>query len=98
MKYKVTPFVDGGKFSLELCDFAPKGGYEIFLREFCRFSGESLYDWFQGVESGIGHLSYLSTALTVIWNDFPDSFSFDCDSEELAISLQGKLEKFFLIP
>jgi hypothetical protein len=56
--------------------------------------GESLCDWFQGVESGIGHMSYLGSTLTVVWNDFPDSFSFDCDSEGLAISLQGKLEKF----
>jgi hypothetical protein len=95
MKYKISPFVEGEKFSLELCEFTPKGGYEIFLREFCQFAGESFHDWFQGVESGIGHLSYLGTTLTVVWNDFPDSFGFDCDSKELAISLKGQLEKFF---
>ena len=95
MKYQITHFAENGKFSFEISDFAPKGGYEIFLNEFCQFTGESLYDWFQGVESGIGHMSYLGTTLTIVWNDVPDSLHFDCDSEELAVSLQEKLGEFF---
>ncbi|MFC6282041.1 hypothetical protein [Polaromonas aquatica] len=94
MKYKITPFSSSEKFSLELHDFTPEGGYELFLQRFCQFAEESFFDWFQGVQSGIGHITYLGTTLTVVWNDFPQSFSFDCSSEKLAVSLQSQLEQF----
>lgn len=95
MKFQITPFHQSKQFSLELYEFVPKDGYETFLKKFCEFSGEAFIDWRQGVESGIGHISYLGGRLTVVWNDFPDSFSFDCESELVALSLQSLLKTFF---
>lgn len=94
MKFKITPFLSSERFTLELYEFVPKDGFEGFLRELCNFSGEPFIDWHQGVESGIGHIFYLEKALTVIWTDFPESLSFDCESYVKAVSLQSLLENF----
>ena len=83
------------KHTLELEDFEPKGGYEIFLKQFCEYIDEEFLDWYQGVMEGIGHITYRSYKLEVYWTDFPFALSFDCRDKTMAEELQPKLEAFF---
>lgn len=95
MKYEISYFLTGEKVSLDLFNFSPKGGYEYFLTKFCKHLDESLVSWFQGVESGIGSITYRGQIIAVVWTDFPFAFSFDCQNKEAASSLQMSLQNFF---
>lgn len=88
MNFNVTPFATGTEYSLIINDFVPNQGYENFLREFCVHLGESFIDWYQGVESGIGHIVYKEKKVMVFWTDFPFSLSFNCQNEIMAIELK----------
>lgn len=83
------------KHSLELEDFEPKGGYEIFLTQFCKFIDEEFLDWYQGVMEGIGHITYRGYKLEVYWTDFPFALSFDCRDKAMAEELKPRLKTFF---
>jgi hypothetical protein len=91
----ITPFAKSNKYSLELEDFEPKGGYEPFLKDVCSYLGATFLDWYQGVESGIGHIIYKEYKMTVYWTDFPFALSFDCANEAMAKELQEELKKYF---
>lgn len=87
--------VNGSGVSINLNDFEPNGGYEIFLKIFCKFIDEEFLDWYQGVMEGIGHITYRGYKLEVYWTDFPFALSFDCRDKAMAEELQPKLEAFF---
>ena len=95
MEIRITPFKNGNEVSLELEEFWPREGYAKFLRSFCSEAGGDFIDWHQGVESGIGHISFENQRLTVFWSDFPDAFSFDCTSQKQAERLKGLVERYF---
>lgn len=95
--FRVSSFANGDKYSLELEDFEPKGGYESFLKEVCLFVNSEYLDWYQGVESGIGHINYKGYKMTVFWTDFPFALSFDCRDEAMALDLRGRLEAYFSV-
>lgn len=95
MKISVQPFIKSQKYSVELEDFEPLGGVEWFLKNLCQFLDENFLDWYQGVETGIGHMTYQNNRLTVIWTDFPLSLSFDCQDKETSVKLQFCLEDYF---
>lgn len=80
--------------SVCLNDFEPYGGYESFLRNFCKTLGESFLDWSQGVESGVGHITYKRYRLPVIWTDFPFALSFDCPDCCVAEEIASKLREY----
>ncbi len=56
IKFRIAPFLKSTEYALELEDFEPKGGYEPFLKNVCSYLGATFLDWYQGVESGIGHI------------------------------------------
>jgi len=95
IQFRITPFLQSKEFSLELEDFEPVGGYEQFLKHVCDYLGETFLDWYQGIESGIGHVTYRGYTLTVYWTDFPFALSFDCQDEAMAKELKTALESFF---
>jgi hypothetical protein len=97
IQFRITPFLNSEKYSLQLDDFEPQGGYDFFLRAVCEHLNESFLDWYQGVESGIGHITYRGYTLTVYWTDYPFSLSFDCRDQLMAQELQMKLEGFFSV-
>lgn len=39
-------------------------------------------EWYQGIESGIGHIFFHKKKIMVFWNDFPDQLSFDMRNEQ----------------
>lgn len=94
MRFMITPFVRSNKMSLELEDFEPTDGYEAFLREFCVDSESEFIDWFQGVESGCGHIRYRENVLNVYWSDFPFALSFDCASLDEVKELKQSINLF----
>jgi hypothetical protein len=98
VNYRITAFATGQKYSLELEDFEPKGGYELFLKTFCKFIDEEFLDWHQGVMEGIGHITYRGYKLVVYWTDFPFALSFDCRDKAMAEELRPMLEAFFSQP
>lgn len=57
--------------------------------------GEKFLDWHQGIEVGIGHITYQGYKLGVYWADFPFAFSFDCRDKAMAEELQTTLEAYF---
>ncbi len=87
--------VKGTGMSVMLNDFEPKGGYEPFLKDVCPYLGATFLDWYQGIESGIGHIIYKDYKMTVFWTDFPFSLSFDCKNEAMAKELQEELKGYF---
>lgn len=93
--FRVSPFANSDKYSLELGNFEPKNGYESFLKEACPFVGAEYLNWHQGVESAIGHINYKGYKMTVFWTDFPSALSFDCKDEAMALDLRGRLEVYF---
>lgn len=95
IRFRISPFLKSAKFSLELEDFEPQDGYERFLRTLCDYLNEQFLDWCQGIESGIGHITYCGYTLTVYWTDYPFSLSFDCQDETMAQELKTSLEAFF---
>jgi len=97
MEMRIQPFKNSYEYALELDEFWPEGGYEKFLRNFCSCIDGAFIDWHQGVESGIGHIFFEKQRLTVYWSDFPDSFSFDCNSQMQAERLKKLAEKYLLI-
>lgn len=96
INHQFTRFSASNKFSLELLEFIPRVGYEKFLREFCRFAGEQFIDWAQGVESGIGHITFDGNKITVVWSDTPFCLSFDCINKESATSLHTLIARFLV--
>lgn len=78
MKFNFWKSVNSDGISIILNEFEPQGGYELFLKELCAFLGEKFLGWHQGIESGIGDITYEGYKLTVFWTDFPFSLSFDC--------------------
>lgn len=95
IQFRITPFLNSEKYSLQLDDFEPQGGYEIFLRAVCEHLNEKFLNWYQGVESGIGNITYCGYTMMVYWTDYPFALSFDCRDQSMAQELQIKLEGFF---
>lgn len=88
--------VHGDGVSVNLNDFETSAGYGSFLKDVSTFLGESFLDWYQGIESGIGHITYKGYKLTVFWTDFPFALSFDCPNKLIADELQSRLKSYFL--
>lgn len=95
MRIQFWKAVVGAGVTVQLPDFEPAGGYEPFLKKFCGFLGEQFLDWYQGIEMGLGHITYQGEQLTVVWNDFPFELSFDCKDEATAHELRQKIEAYF---
>lgn len=94
MKFNFWKSVNSDGISIILNEFEPQGGYELFLKELCAFLGEKFLGWHQGIESGIGDITYEGYKLTVFWTDFPFSLSFDCRDQKMAQKLEEGLYSF----
>ena len=94
IKFRITPFSRSSKYSLELECFYPKGGFKKFLTDFCKTGEGELLDWWQGIESAIGHITFEGNVLTVYCSDFPDALSFDCDDISQAKKIEMDLKRF----
>lgn len=94
MSFSITPFSNSIEYSLVIENFVPQHGYDNFLRNLCTYLEATFVDWYQGVESGIGHIVYRNYKLAVFWTDFPFSLSFDCQNEIMAIELQKNINEY----
>jgi hypothetical protein len=81
--------------TINLNNFEPAGGYELFLKNLCKELGQKFIDWHQGIESGIGHIVYRDQEIVVFWTDFPFALSFDCINKAMADELQNELINYF---
>ena len=88
MEIRIRPFSSGEQYALELDEFWPKGGYVKFLKNFCDHIGAGFLDWQRRSGSGVGHIHFENQELIVYWSDFPDTFSFDCNSQMQAERLR----------
>lgn len=86
--------VNGLGVSINLNDFEPRGGYELFLKQFCKFIHEEFLDWNQGITEGIGHMTFRGYKLEVYWTDFPFALNFDCRDKTMADELRPSLLSF----
>lgn len=94
INFSIVPFLKTTEYSLVIENFAPQRGYEDFLRNLCVYLEDTFVDWYQGVESGIGHIVYRNYKVTVFWTDFPFSLSFDCQNETMAIELKKQIDEY----
>ena len=94
MEIRIRPVSCSDKFALELDEFWPKGGYIKFLKSFCHHIGAGFLDWQQGLDSGVGHIRFDNEELVVYWSDFPDTFSFDCNSQVQAERLKHLVDEY----
>jgi hypothetical protein len=92
---KISPFLVGKKHAVELEEFGPNGGYELFLKNVCMYLGAIFVKWNQGIEIGVGEIIYKDYKMTVVWTDFPEHLSFDCENKGVAEQLQKELENYF---
>ena len=97
IKITTTPFSIGKQHSVELNDFVPKGGFEVFLKDVCLHLGAEFVKWYQGFESGIGEIIYEKYQMTVFWTDFPEHLSFDCKNKDMAEKIQKEMEGYFCL-
>ncbi|MEJ7139172.1 hypothetical protein [Amphibiibacter pelophylacis] len=95
MNINLWKAVNGPGVSVNLNEFEPSGGYESFLQDICPVLKAIFLDWHQGIESGIGHISYQGKEIEVFWTDFPFALSFDCLGESMAQQLKKELEDYF---
>lgn len=95
MELKITPFRNSHEYAMEIREFEPPGGYEVFLKRFCQFTGGEFLDWAQDWWNGIGHIKLNKQKLTVCWRDFPLAISFDCDTREQAEEIKMIVRRFF---
>ncbi len=91
---KLLPSKSNFKYSLQLEEFHPNGGYEKFLKDFCNSIGEKLVEWWQGVEAGIGCITFRGDSVQVYWSDFPDAFFFDCNDLSQAQMIEIVLRNY----
>ena len=96
-KFRITPFATNSKYSLEIEDFHPIGGFQKFLTDFSKVGDGELLDWWQGIACGIGHITYKGNMLTVYWSDFPDALAFDCENISQAKKMEMYLKNFLNI-
>ena len=94
MEIRIRPVRCSDKYALELDEFWPRGGYVKFLKNFCHHIGAGFLDWQQRLGYGIGHINFESQELIVSWSDFPDTFSFDCNSQIQAERLKHLVDGY----
>ena len=86
--------VNGLGVTVELNGFVPAEGYELFLKDLCAAWEEQFIDWHNGVESGIGHITYSGERIGGFWTDFPMSLNFDCLNGEMAQGFYKKIRQY----
>ena len=94
MEIRIRPVRCTEKDALELDEFWPRGGYIKFLKSFCHHIGAGFLDWQQRLDSGVGHIRFDNEELVVYWSDFPDTFSFDCNSQVQAERLKHLVDEY----
>lgn len=92
---KISPFLVGKEHAVKLEEFEPNGGYELFLKDVCLYLGAIFVKWHQGIEIGVGEIIYKDYKMTVVWTDFPEHLSFDCENKDMAEQLKKELEAYF---
>ena len=92
---KISPFLVGKEHAVKLEEFEPNGGYELFLKDVCLYLGAIFVKWHQGIEIGVGEIIYKDYKMTVVWTDFPQYLSFDCEDQTMAQQLYKELEDYF---
>ncbi|NDC09883.1 MAG: hypothetical protein EBZ75_11180 [Oxalobacteraceae bacterium] len=96
METRIRPVRCSDKFALELDEFWPRGGYVKFLKNFCDHIDAAFLDWQQRLGSGVGHISFEKQELVVYWSDFPDIFSFDCNTRLQAERLKLLVDEYLI--
>ncbi len=91
----ITPFKRSHKHALELEEFKPSCGFEAFIKDFTKFIGGEFIDWWEGIERGIGHITFENDLIVVYWTDFPFSLSFDYLDKSQAIRLRELANQYF---
>lgn len=92
---RLTKFKSSEKCSVELVNFEPKGGLEIFIKTLSEYLEEDLLEWSRNWEFGVGTITFMGNKIALIQSEFPQVFSFDCQSEAIANELKKRLVKFF---
>ena len=92
---RISNFHSSKKCSVELENFEPKGGPEIFIKTFCINLRENLLEWNRNWEFGVGRMTFMGDEITLIQSEFPHVFSFDCRNETIANELKTRVVNFF---
>ena len=95
IKFQISKFLNNAQYALELEEFEPVGGLDVFLKTVCEYLGEELLQWHRNWEFGVGYMTYKGYKLGLCQSEFPHHFSFDCRDEHMANDLKSKLEAFF---
>lgn len=92
---RISKFQASEKCTVEIDNFEPKDGLEMFIKTFSEYLGEVLLEWNRSWEFGIGRITFKSDEVMLVQSDFPQVFGFDCKDEASAKELQSSLVKFF---
>lgn len=92
---RLSKFQASDKCTVELENFEPGDGLEIFIKTFSEFLGEILLEWNRNWEFGVGRITFKRGEVMLVQSEFPKVFGFDCKDEASAKELQSSLVKFF---
>lgn len=92
---RISKFQSGEKYSVELNNFEPKGGLDLFIKTYSEYLGEEIVDWNRNWEFGTGRMTFIGDEVILIQSEFPQLFSFDCRNEVMAEELKQSLVRFF---
>ena len=92
---RISKFQSSERCTVELEDFEPRDGLELFIKTFSEYLGEVLLEWNRSWEFGVGRITFKRDEVMVVQSEFPQVFGFDCKDEASAKELQHRLVKFF---
>ena len=92
---RLSNFQLSEKCTVQLENFEPRDGLELFIKTFSEYLGEVLLEWNRSWEFGVGRMTFKRGEVMLVLSEFPHVFGFDCQDETIAKELQHRLVKFF---
>lgn len=92
---RISSFQSSEKCSVDLENFEPVGGLELFIKSYSEYIGEEVLKWNRSWEFGVGCMTFSGNEIALIQSEFPHVLSFDCRNKILANELRKSLESFF---
>ncbi|MCM0045484.1 MAG: hypothetical protein NBV65_12755 [Burkholderiaceae bacterium] len=95
LSLNITRLRGSARYSMELAEFYPVEGFEVFLEAFCGFIDERLIDWHESEESGIGRITFKRRELPIYWSASAMNFCFHCQSSTEASEMRALVIDYF---
>lgn len=91
----ITRLRGTARYSMDLIEFYPVGGLDVFLEAFCDFIDERLIDWHEDDDSGLGCMTFKRRELRLFWSAASMSLCFHCQSAVEASEIRALVIDYF---